>query len=235
MIDYLKNVSQEFGILLSDIMLEKFQIFYNLLMEKNKVMNLTAITDEKEVILKHFLDSIAIRKYISLDNKKLIDVGTGAGFPGIPLAIICDNIEITLMDSLNKRIEFLNDVINKCDLKNVNTIHSRAEDLGHKNSYREQYDIVVSRAVANLSVLLEYCIPFLKVGGIFVSYKSILAEDEIQSSSSAQDKLKTKLINRIDYQIPQSDFSRNYLVFEKIDKLNNKYPRQAGKPKRNPL
>lgn len=235
MIDYLYNVSKEFGISLTDNMLERFQIFYDILMEKNKVMNLTAITDEKEVVLKHFVDSIALIKYISLDCERLIDVGTGAGFPGIPLAIVCDNAQITLMDSLNKRIEFLNEVIDKCGLENVKTIHSRAEDLGREKDYREQYDIVVSRAVANLSVLLEYCMPFSRVGGKFISYKSVLADEEIQKSYSAQKKLHTKMIERIDYQIPQSEFSRNFLIFEKIDKLDMKYPRQVGKPKRNPL
>lgn len=235
MTEYLYNISKGFGVSLDDGMLDKFQIFYDMLVEKNKVMNLTAITDEKEIVLKHFVDSIALVKYIHLDNVKLMDVGTGAGFPGIPLAIACDNLHITLMDSLNKRIEFIREVADRCDLNNINAIHSRAEDLAHDNNYREQFDIVVSRAVANLSVLLEYCIPFTRVGGKFISYKSVLAEEEIEKSTNAQKKLKSKLIKRIDYNIPQSEFERNFLVFEKIDKLENRYPRQAGKPKKNPL
>ena len=159
---------------LSEKQLEQFQIFYDYMIEMNQVMNLTSITEEDEVILKHFYDSMSIVKYFDFKpDEYVIDVGTGAGFPGIPLAIFLPKVQFTLMDSLNKRIIFLQDVVKKCGLKNVECIHSRAEELAKNEKYREKYDVCVSRAVANLSVLLEYCIPFIKKGGMFISYKSI--------------------------------------------------------------
>ena len=170
--ELLYNTALETGINLTDIQLEKFQIYYNLLIETNKVMNLTSITEEKDVVLKHFIDSLAIKNYIDISNGRVIDIGTGAGFPGIPLAIIYNDTQFTLMDSLNKRINFINTVMEECKLYNIETVHSRAEDLGHNNVYREKYDYCVSRAVAAIPVLLEYCIPFLKTGGKFISYKS---------------------------------------------------------------
>ena len=160
--ELLYSAAKETGIDLSDMQLEKFQIYYELLIETNKVMNLTAITEENDVVNKHFMDSITLGKYIRLNGRRVIDVGTGAGFPGIPLAIINNDVHFTLMDSLNKRINFLNMVIEKCGLNNIETVHSRAEDLGHNDNYREKFDYCVSRAVANMSVLLEYCIPFIK-------------------------------------------------------------------------
>lgn len=233
--EILKNAASEIGINLNDNQLDKFQKYYEILIEKNKVMNLTAITEVNDVVTKHFVDSISLINYFDLDNKKIIDVGTGAGFPGIPLAIILENTEFTLMDSLNKRINFLNEVIKLCDLNNVATIHSRAEDLGRNIEYREKFDICVSRAVANLSTLLEYCIPFVKVGGSFISYKSGNVDEELDASKSAQTKLSCIIDKKISFTLNGTDMSRSFVKFDKKGTLSKKYPRQAGKPKKEPL
>lgn len=233
--ELLYNTALETGINLTDIQLEKFQIYYNLLIETNKVMNLTSITEEKDVVLKHFIDSLAIKNYIDISNGRVIDIGTGAGFPGIPLAIIYNDTQFTLMDSLNKRINFINTVMEECKLYNIETVHSRAEDLGHNNVYREKYDYCVSRAVAAIPVLLEYCIPFLKTGGKFISYKSEKAEEEISLSGNAQKKLGCRFDKLYSFDLPGTDISRKFVVFEKIKTTNTAYPRQAGKPKRSSL
>ncbi len=233
--ELLYNTALETGINLTDIQLEKFQIYYNLLIETNKVINLTSITEEKDVVLKHFIDSLAIKNYIDISNGRVIDIGTGAGFPGIPLAIIYNDTQFTLMDSLNKRINFINTVMEECKLYNIETVHSRAEDLGHNNVYREKYDYCVSRAVAAIPVLLEYCIPFLKTGGKFISYKSEKAEEEISLSGNAQKKLGCRFDKLYSFDLPGTDISRKFVVFEKIKTTNTAYPRQAGKPKRSSL
>ena len=221
---------------LSDTQLEQFQIFYDYMIEMNQVMNLTSITEEDEVILKHFYDSMSVVKYYDFNQgENVIDVGTGAGFPGIPLAILLPGIQFTLMDSLNKRITFLKDVVEKCGLKNVECIHSRAEELAKNEKYREKYDICVSRAVANLSILLEYCIPFIKKGGKFISYKSISSEEELSASKNAQNKLCCKLKNNISFELSDTDNKRNFLIFEKFDLTASKYPRNNGIPRKKPL
>ena len=225
------------GIQLSEKQLEQFYDYFQFLVEKNKVMNLTAITEEDAVITKHFCDSLCLVKGFSDIEKtvSLIDVGTGAGFPGIPLAIVTDNAEFVLMDSLNKRIKFLNEIIEICDLKNVTTIHARAEELGRDTEYREKFDYCVSRAVANMSTLLEFCIPFVRVGGVFVSYKSGDVTEEIELSKNAQKQLFCRIKDVIGFSIPNTDISRSFVVFEKKKELNKKYPRQGGKPKKSPL
>lgn len=221
---------------LSDKQLEQFQIFYDYMIEMNQVMNLTSITEEDEVILKHFYDSMSVVKHYDFNQGEyVIDVGTGAGFPGIPLAILLPGIQFTLMDSLNKRITFLKNVVEKCGLKNVECIHSRAEELAKNEKYREKYDICVSRAVANLSILLEYCIPFIKKGGKFISYKSISSEEELSASKNAQNKLCCKLKNNISFELPDTDNKRNFLIFEKFDLTASKYPRNNGIPRKKPL
>ena len=230
----LYNISKKAGIELSENELEKFQKYYDLMIETNKVMNLTSIIEKNEVVNKHFLDSIILKKYISLSGN-IIDVGTGAGFPGIPLSIILSDVDFTLMDSLNKRIKFLDEVIEECNIKNVKAVHSRAEDLSQNINHREKYDYCVSRAVANMSVLLELCIPFLKIGGKFISYKSDTIEEEIGKSENAQKTLGCKLSDIIEFELPDTDIKRKFVIFEKVKNTPKKYPRQAGKPKKEPL
>lgn len=232
----LRVLCEKNGIQLSDEQLKQFSIFYDHMIEMNQVMNLTSITEEDEVILKHFYDSMSVIKYYDFhDQMNVIDVGTGAGFPGIPLAILLPNVQFTLMDSLNKRITFLKEVVQKCGLKNVECIHSRAEELAKDGDYRENYDVCVSRAVANLSVLLEYCIPFIKKGGKFISYKSISSEEELTDSKNAQNKLCCKLKVNISFELPDTDIKRNFLIFEKFDHTADKYPRNNGIPRKKPL
>lgn len=232
----LRVLCEKNGIQLSDEQLKQFSIFYDHMIEMNQVMNLTSIIEEDEVILKHFYDSMSVIKYYDFhDQMNVIDVGTGAGFPGIPLAILLPNVQFTLMDSLNKRITFLKKVVQKCGLKNVECIHSRAEELAKDGDYRENYDVCVSRAVANLSVLLEYCIPFIKKGGKFISYKSISSEEELTDSKNAQNKLCCKLKENISFELPDTDIKRNFLIFEKFDHTADKYPRNNGIPRKKPL
>lgn len=231
----LKVCAEQFDIEISDRQLEQFQIYYEMLIEKNKVMNLTAITEKKEVIRKHFLDSIAILKYEDLSEKKVIDIGTGAGFPGIPLKIMRPDMELTLLDSLNKRILFLNEVVEALKLENVNTIHGRAEDYAHNSDYRGQYDYVVSRAVANLATLSEYCIPFVRVGGCFISYKSGNMEEELKNSKNAIFLCGGKYIKIEKFILPDSDMERSFIFIEKMQNTAKQYPRKSGIPSKNPL
>jgi len=223
---------------LNEEQMRSFYIFYQDLVEKNKVMNLTSITDEKDVILKHFADSIALILAVSdLKEKKYktLDLGTGAGFPGIPLAIAYPEMELTLADSLNKRILFIKEETEKLGLKNVNAVHSRAEDLAKDQSYREGFDLCVSRAVANLSTLSEYCIPFIHINGFFIPYKSGNVEDEILQSSRALKILKGKMEKIIHYSLPEGAGERTLLLIKKEDTTPKKYPRKAGLPSKEPI
>ena len=184
------------GLEITENQVKKFLTYYEMLIEKNKVMNLTAITEFDEVVVKHFLDSVLAAKVLNFSKfDSLIDVGTGAGFPGIPLKIMFPHLKVVLLDSLNKRLNFLNEVIDKLGLENIQTIHGRAEDIGHNIDYREQFDLCVSRAVANLSTLSEYCIPFIKKNGMFVSYKSEHSDEETISAENAIKKLGGKITN----------------------------------------
>lgn len=219
---------------LDDSQIKNFYDFMNLLIEKNKVMNLTGITEPKEVILKHFIDSLTVLKYIN-ENDNIIDVGTGAGFPGIPLKIAENSLEITLLDSLNKRINFLNELIEKINLNKVKTIHGRAEDFGQDFKYREKYDVAVSRAVAPLNVLLEYMLPFVKVGGKCICMKGSNCDEEIENSRKAIEILGGKIEEIKKFNLPNSDNNRTIFIIKKVQKMSRQYPRKAGIPTKNPL
>ncbi|MBP1753921.1 MAG: rsmG [Firmicutes bacterium] len=226
---------KEIEIELNDLQKQQFVDYYEMLVEKNKVMNLTTITEFSEVITKHFLDSLMIIKVVKLSNQKLLDLGTGAGFPGIPLKIVFPELEIVLLDSLNKRLIFLNEVIDALKLQNITTLHGRAEDYGKNPNHREQYDLCVSRAVAKLSSLSEYCIPYVKKGGYFISYKSGKIDEELISSERALKLLGSKLVKVENFQLPNTDMERSLIVIEKTDKTPKNYPRGAGKPSKEPL
>ena len=227
----IKELSKKINIELTENQIEKYYEYMNLLLEWNEKMNLTAITNQDEIILKHFIDSMTVLKYIEL-NKTIIDVGTGAGFPGIPIAIQKQN-EITLLDSLNKRIMFLNEVIQKLELKNVKTEHERAEEYGQKN--REKFDIAVSRAVANLTTLSEYLIPLVKKDGIIICMKGPEIDQEIKDADYAIKELGGKIEKIENMILPDSDNQRNIIIIRKIKETPKKYPRKPGTPSKDPL
>lgn len=233
-----KHGLEELNITLTDEQIEQFLHYYEMLVEKNKVMNLTGITEYEEVIQKHFLDSLSLIRVIpDIASQKLtvIDLGTGAGFPGIPLKIAFPELEITLMDSLNKRILFLQEVIDALGLKKVSAVHGRAEEMSSNATHRQQYDLCVSRAVSNLAVLTEYCLPFVKKGGLFVSYKSADSDAEIQEGKKAISILGGKLTSVDKFQLPDSDLRRALVCIKKVKDTPKKYPRKAGTPAKLPL
>ncbi len=232
-INVLKNGLRELNFNIDNEKIENFKIFSSLLIEWNEKMNLTAVTDPAEISIKHFLDSIAPLSVIDLKmNSKIIDVGTGAGFPGIPLKIVREDLDFTFMDSLNKRINFLKEVSSKINLEKVEFFHSRAEDAGKNKNYREKYDYAVSRAVANLKVLCEYCIPFVKVGGYFIAFKQFEVEDEIEDARAMIGTLGGKIEEVKEIKIPQSDIKRKIVIIEKIKETPNQFPRQPNKIKK---
>lgn len=237
-LDEFKQDLRNLNIILREEQLQSFLEYYDLLVEWNEKMNLTAITEFQDVLKKHFTDSLTLIKAIpDLEEKeyKLIDVGTGAGFPGIPLKIAFPGIHATLLDSLNKRIGFLNHVIQKANLEKIEAIHGRAEDLAKPQEKREKYDICVSRAVANLATLSEYCIPFVKIGGTFISYKADLTEDELEGAKKAIKTLGGKIKDVISFQLPETEMKRTLVVIEKISSTPKKYPRKAGIPAKEPI
>jgi len=258
----LKYMSEQMNINLSAEQLDQFDQYYRMLVEKNKVMNLTAITEKNDVILKHFVDSISsasvvpeLMNFVNTDNtisevsgqkeigeiasKKhrlsLLDVGTGAGFPGIPLKIAFPELKITLLDSLNKRVLFLNEVIESLGLKGITAVHDRAEDAARKPDMRGRFDIVVSRAVAALPVLAEYTIPFLKEGGHLISYKTPEAEKEVDEAANAVRILGGAKPHIYNLTLPESDITRSFIVIKKTHATPKAYPRKAGTAKKNPL
>lgn len=228
------NDLKEIGIELSDEQLEQFLTYYEMLIEKNKVMNLTAITDFDEVLEKHFEDSLSLIQAVDLEKSQtVIDLGTGAGFPGIPLKIAFPNLQITLADSLNKRILFLDDVIRELGLVGIDTVHGRAEDLAKNSDYREKFDLCVSRAVANLSTLSEYCLPFVKIGGKFISYKAGECDEEVAASKSSVFLLGGKISDIKKFEL--GEWGRAFVIIDKVSGTPKKYPRKAGTPSKDPL
>ncbi len=227
---------EHLGIILNEKQMQQFYDYYEILVEWNKVMNLTGITEYEEVNEKHFVDSLSIVKAVDISNiQSVIDIGTGAGFPGIPLKIAFPHLNVVLLDSLNKRIKFLNAVIDKLGLEKIETIHGRAEDYAKQDEYREKFDLCVSRAVANLSTLSEYCIPYVHCGGLFVPYKSGDIDEEVENSKKAIHVLGGKLQGVIKFQLPKTEIGRSFVKIEKVQNTNKRYPRKAGLPAKEPL
>lgn len=234
----LKTLIERENINIKDEAQEKFYIYRDLILNWNEKINLTAILDEEQMNVKHFLDCLLLVKTnLFKDNKKILDIGTGAGFPSIPLKIYNENLDITMIDSLNKRINFLNIVIDTLKFKNIKALHQRAEELSKKEEHREKYDLVVSRAVANLVTLLEFSIPFVKVNGFFVSMKGPQYKEELENSKSALKKLGAKLEKVLNFKIKYKDeiLDRNILIIKKVNKTDKKYPRNMGQIKKKPL
>lgn len=227
---------EKYNLTLTEKQVNQFLKFYEMLIEKNKVMNLTGITDFKEVLIKHFLDSISLVKGIDITKgMKIMDLGTGAGFPGIPLKIVFPDCNMVLLDSLNKRVNFLNEVIEELELDNIKAIHGRAEDYGKDIKYRGQFDLCVSRAVAHLATLTEYCMPYVKINGYFIPYKSGNIENELQESMNAIRILGGNLENKICFTLPETDIERSLLIIKKQRETSKMYPRSSGKPAKEPI
>ncbi len=228
---------KEWNLTLTEVQISQLEKYYEMLVEKNKVMNLTAITEYEDVLKKHFLDSLALHQVISLEGKnyKLLDMGTGAGFPGLPLKIVFPELEVTLMDSLNKRIVFLQEVIDELGLTGITAVHGRAEEAALKPEYREQFDFCVSRAVARLASLAEFCVPFVKQGGHFVPYKSGEIEEELKEAKFAMKELGADYKKTYAYTLPNSDIERTLIITDKVKQTPKKYPRAGGKPLKQPL
>ena len=233
-ISLLDNYSEKFKIKFNEKQKEQFYMYMNLLLEWNEKINLTAITNPEEIVLKHFIDSITINKYIP-QNSYIADIGTGAGFPGIPLKILREDLDIILVDSLNKRVKFLDEVIEKLQLKKINAIHSRAEDFGKNKIYREKFDITTSRAVANLATLSEYLIPLTKIGGKCLCMKGPNVTEEIQGAKKAIDILGGTISNIYEFELEEGNNSRNIVEIIKIKATPHKYPRKAGMPSKEPI
>lgn len=226
--------SKILGVRFSVEQIEQFYRYMNLLIEWNEKMNLTAITEPKEIILKHFIDSITILKYID-DNSKLVDVGTGAGFPGVPLSIMNPTLKITLVDSLNKRLIFLQEVVKELNLKNIEIVHARAEEFGQNKNCREKFDIATSRAVANLATLSEYLVPLVKIDGKIISMKASNAKEEINDAKKAIEVLGGKIEKIEEFDLPESDIGRTIIIIDKNKCTPAKYPRKAGTPAKEPI
>ncbi len=230
--NYLKKVFEKYNIPLNDLQLKKFDEYFAMLIETNKSLNLTAITDEKEVVIKHFLDSVLPYKLLK-QNASVVDIGSGAGFPALPLKIVRPDLEVCMVDSLNKRINFLQEVTDHLKLDNTFAVHARAEEFAKDN--REKFDVAVARAVARLNTLLEYLLPLIKVGGIAVIYKSTKLEEELEEAKKAINILGGKFEKIEKFAIEEGELERNILVIKKIANTPNKYPRPQNKPKSNPI
>ena len=232
----LEEGCKELGITLDEIQKKQFTDFYEYLVEKNKVMNLTGITEFQEVLIKHFLDSLACVKAVDMSRiKRIMDIGTGAGFPGVPLKIAFPHLEVCLLDSLKKRVNFLEETFQMLKLENITAIHGRAEEYAKNKQYRETYDLCVSRAVSNLATLSEYCLPYVKTGGYFISYKSGTVQEEVEQAQKAVKILGGKIKDVVYFQLPDSEIQRSLVVIEKIKATPGRYPRKAGTPLKEPL
>nr|WP_296156983.1 16S rRNA (guanine(527)-N(7))-methyltransferase RsmG [uncultured Blautia sp.] len=232
----LEQGCQQIGISLNEEQKKQFIAFYEYLVEKNKVMNLTGITEFQEVLVKHFLDSLACVKAVDMNEvKTVIDIGTGAGFPGVPLKIAFPHLEACLLDSLKKRVNFLEETFELLKLENITAIHGRAEEFAKNKAYREKYDLCVSRAVSNLATLSEYCLPYVKVGGKFISYKSGTVKEEVEQAEKAVSILGGKIQDVVYFNLPDSEIQRSLVVIKKIKSTPGKYPRKAGTPLKEPL
>lgn len=227
---------QEIQVQMTDLQMNQFIRYYEMLVEWNGFMNLTGITEYEEVMKKHFIDSLSLTRIFDTSREcRVIDVGTGAGFPGLALKIAFPWMEITLLDSLNKRLQFLDAVIAELGLDGVHTLHGRAEDYARPGQIREQFDLCVSRAVAHLASLSEYCLPFVKLGGCFVSYKSEKVSEELEISKNAIFLLGGKIINTEEFTLPDSDIFRSLICVKKVQPTSKKYPRKAGMPTKQPI
>mgnify|MGYP001125244212 CR=1 FL=1 len=230
--DYLKQIRIE----PTEKIISGFDTFSKLLIEWNQKVNLTAITDPSEIEIKHFIDSLTIFQTGKItEHSKIIDIGCGAGFPSFPIKIVCPGCDMTLLDSLNKRVMFQNEVIKALAMDKITTVHSRGEDAGQKEEYREKFDIATARAVANLSALIEICVPFLKVGGYFIALKGSEIEEELLTAKTALTKLNAEIENVISLTLPNCDHKRNLIIIKKLEKTEKKYPRNAPKPIKEPL
>ena len=232
----LEEGCKELGITLDENQKKQFTDFYEYLVEKNKVMNLTGITEFQEVLIKHFLDSLACVKAVDMSRiKRIMDIGTGAGFPGVPLKIAFPHLEACLLDSLKKRVNFLEETFQMLKLENITAIHGRAEEYAKNKQYRETYDLCVSRAVSNLATLSEYCLPYVKTGGYFISYKSGTVQEEVEQAQKAVKILGGKIQDVVYFQLPDSEIQRSLVVIENIKATPGRYPRKAGTPLKEPL
>lgn len=234
MIEFLKNYFKKLDIVLSDTQAKQFEVYKNMLVEWNKVMNLTGITDDKEVAIKHFADCAVPTKLYDFKNKSVIDIGTGAGFPGLPIKITEPTVKLTLLDSLQKRISFLREVGSKCNI-DAEYVHARAEDMGKDEGFRERFDIAVSRAVAPLNILCEYDLPYVKVGGSFIALKGPNAYEEVEACKNALSVLGAELVEIKGIDLPDTDLKHNIVIIKKTASTPEKYPRRAKKIERNPL
>ena len=236
MADFLRESLEKIGIWPGDLQCEQLNSFHKILCEWNEFMNLTGITEYNEVVIKHFVDSLAVNCVYSFKNTdRVVDIGTGAGFPGIPLKIMYPETSFTLLDSLNKRIKFLDEVIKVNSLEKIETLHGRAEDYAKNKDYREKFDVCVSRAVANLSTLSEYCLPYVKVGGVFISYKAGQIDEELKASERAIKLLGGEIEQVHKLTLPDTDIDRTFVVIKKTAATSKKYPRKAGLPSKEPL
>ena len=235
MSELLKNALKKVELTYDDSIINKFDTYSTLLKEWNEKVNLTSIVEDNEIVLKHFIDSVICTRYFDFNSKSIIDVGTGAGFPGLPIKIMNESVKLTLLDSLQKRINFLETVCKETKINNVEMIHGRAEDFGKDKSYREKFDFAVSRAVASLPALAEYCLPFVKVGGKFICFKGPDPKEEILTSEKAIQSLGGEIDDSMGYILPDTDIMHTLIIIKKIQRTPTQFPRKAGTPLKNPI